>query len=158
MAGDFGIQAVGADATALIGLAAIHNAAGLPGITSITIRHTTSNQFYTFETCNDLLSLSWPDLVSLTGSTADAFSVVNCPALADVSMPNYSPANGKNVIFQGCNLTAASVNHILARCIANAGYVTGQVLLDGGTNSPPTGQGAIDANDLANRGVQVQVN
>jgi len=101
-----------------------------------------------------LPTLSLPSLVTVNGG----FFAFGCTLLSSVSLPVYVPTNGDDQNFNACALTAASVNHILRRCVLNAGYVSGTVTLDGGTNAAPTGQGVADVVTLTGRGVTVVTN
>jgi hypothetical protein len=101
-----------------------------------------------------LTSLSLPSLVT----ALQGFTNGNCTLLTTVSLPVYLPTNGSTIEFSSCALTASSVNHILARCIANPAYVSGTVNLNLGTNSAPSGQGLTDKADLITRGVTVNTN
>ncbi len=93
---------------------------------------------------SSLAALSLPSLGNISGDLVATGST----SLTSVSFPSFTPTNGKQILFSDCALTAASVNHILARCVANAGYVTGLVDLSLGTSSAPTGQGVTDKNTL----------
>ena len=104
---------------------------------------------------NNLTSISFP---ALTTAPDSSFIANNNSALVSVSIPVFVPTNGKNMSFSGCALNVASVNHILARCVANAGYVTGTVDVSGGTSAAPAGQGAADVITLTGRGVTVNHN
>ena len=81
-----------------------------------------------------------------------------CTSLTTVSFPLYLPTDGAIINFSDCALTAASVNHILARAIANAGYVTGIINTSGGTSAAPSGQGIADKAALILRGCTVTTN
>lgn len=107
-----------------------------------------------------LTSLSLPALVS-AGSillSGRSLRIDNNALLVDVSLPVYLPPDGTSVSFIGCALSAASVNHILARAVANAGYVSGVIDTSGGANAAPTGQGIADKATLQARGVTVNTN
>lgn len=82
----------------------------------------------------------------------------DCTSLSSVSFPSFLPTNGKNITFSNCSLSQDSVDHILSRCVANAGYVSGTVSLNGGTNSAPSGTGALMVIELQGRGVTVNTN
>jgi hypothetical protein len=106
-----------------------------------------------------LPSLSFPSLVSIPNSQAlvnESFNISDCDVLTAFSFPLFVPVNGVDITISGCPLlSAASVNHILARHVANAGYVSGTIDLSG---AAPTGQGIIDAGILTGRGVTVFTN
>lgn len=128
--------------------------------------------------CSALTSLSFPSMTSigrallLYGNTALVsisapslttvgqfnFDVHGCTLLTTVTLTSYLPTNGVDQNFIGCALSAASVNHILARCVASVGYISGTVNLSGGTNAAPSGQGIADKATLIGRGVNVITN
>jgi len=104
--------------------------------------------------CSNLVSLQLPSLVTISGGV----TMNGCVSLTTVSFPLYLPTNGAIINFSDCALTAASVNHILARAVANAGYVTGTIDTSLGTNAAPTGQGIADKATLIGRGCTVTTN
>lgn len=108
-----------------------------------------------FEGNNALQTLSFPSLVTCTNSS---LRIRNNTSLQTLSLPVLVPNNGCIFNFQGNALNQASVDGILARCVANAGYVSGQVLLAGGTNSAPSAGGLADKATLIGRGVTVTTN
>lgn len=126
--------------------------------------------------CSSLQSLSLPSLISATGdlimSTCPGLASFSAPvltscatiqmaanvALSSVNIASFVFSNGVTVDFSGCALSAASVNHVLARAVANAGFTSGAVRLIGGTNAAPTGQGIVDSAALTLRGVTVTTN
>jgi hypothetical protein len=80
------------------------------------------------------------------------------PVLTSITLTSWAPVNGDQCNFQNNALSQASVDHILARAVVNAGFVTGQVLLDGGTNATPSAAGLVNAGILTGRGVTVAHN
>jgi len=106
--------------------------------------------------CLNLVSLSYPSFIASTVGTV--VEVSGNPLLVSVSLPNFFPINGTQITFSENALNDTSVNHILARAVANPGYVSGAIDLSGGTNAAPTGQGIIDAATLDGRGVNVTTN
>jgi len=98
-------------------------------------------------------TLSLPSLVTVTTS----FSA-SANALTALSFPLWVPTNGCNIDFTSNALNQASVDMVLAKCVANAGFVSGTVALDAGTNSAPSGAGAANALILTGRGVTVTTN
>ena len=105
-----------------------------------------------FETTS-LTTISLPALVTVTaGLSANGTPVVT------FSAPNWLPTDGSSSTFIGCALDVTSVDHILARHVANPAYVSGTVDLSGGTNATPSAQGLIDAGILTGRGVTVITN
>lgn len=103
-----------------------------------------------------LAGLNLPKLVTISGPGGLNASVAI--ALTTVALPNYLPTNARPQNFGGCALTQASVDHVLARCVASADYVSGFVTLNGGTNAAPGTQGQIDKAILISRGVMVATN
>lgn len=101
-----------------------------------------------------LASISFPELVTVAGG----INAANLANLTTVTLTKYLPTNAKAQNFGGCALNQASVDHILARCVANAAYVSGTVTLSGGTNSTPSAQGLTDKATLIGRGCTVATN
>lgn len=124
----------------------------LPLLTSIDLTSFQTAQYLAVSDATSLVSLSLPALLSAE------LTISGCTALVTLSVPLWTPTNTKNVNCSGNALSAASVNHILARCIANPAYDTGTISLDGGTNAAPSGQGIVDAGILAIRGCTVNTN
>lgn len=106
--------------------------------------------------CTALVNLSLPSLITAAG--ANGINASGCTLLANVSLPAYVPTNGRPQTFNACALTEVSVDHILARCVANAGYVSGTINLSGGTSAPPSATGLLDKATLQARGVTVLTN
>lgn len=105
-----------------------------------------------------LTTMSFPELVTVNGD----FNASSCTLLSDVSLPKFLPTNGRLHDFRDCALTDASVNHLLARAVASAGFVSGLlggagIDLSGGTNAAPSGQGIIDKGVLNARQVGLAV-
>ena len=96
------------------------------------------------------------DLSSLVSVSLD-FTAIGCSSLTTLLVPIWLPTDGTNISLSGCALDAATVNLILARCVA-AGVTTCTIDLSGGTNSPPTGQGILDAAALVLAGNTVTTN
>jgi hypothetical protein len=186
----------------LVGLYGLVNVNDLAGVSDLTINATTNREGYQFDNCLDIVSMSFPNLVSLTGGaplgitrcpslttllvpklvsietfmdieetglTAINFAslqslplngtfIFGNPSLVDLSLPLLEYVNGGRYNFDENALSAASVNAILARAVSFPGYVSGKIDIDGGTNSPPTGQGIADKATLIGRGVTVLTN
>lgn len=86
------------------------------------------------------------------------FNVADNPALSVIELSALTHC-GFVLLFRNNQLSAASVNHILAKLVtANDGQWAGSVQLDGGPNAAPTGQGIIDAATLVSRGANVYTN
>lgn len=98
------------------------------------------------------------DLSSLVTVKYGDFTINVNPLLTSINIPNFVPENGQQISFINNALDDTSVNLLLARCVANAAYVSGSISLIGGTNSAPTGQGLTDKATLIGRGVTVQTN
>lgn len=112
------------------------------------------------ETVYGTLSIAGNLLTSLDlGSLATAIVSINDnPNLTDITLTNFVPTNDTENYFSENALSAATVNAILARFVANAAFVTGVIDLSGGTNAAPTGQGLTDVTTLRGRGVTVTIN
>ena len=133
--------------------------------------------FYAANSCPNLTSVSLPALVSTGG-----MAILDCPLITEIDLPSYVggsgaylqiqnnsglvtinlpvwvPADGDTQNFDNNALSAATVNHILARGVANPAFVSGALELSGGTNAAPTGQGIADKATLQGRGVTVNTN
>lgn len=103
--------------------------------------------------CAVLTSLSFPLLTDTYHVT-----IVDNPLLTGVNMPLWSPRNNTLNVFQGNAFTQAQVDSLLARGVANGAFVSGSLILDGGTMAVPSAQGVADAATLTGRGVLVAVN
>lgn len=71
------------------------------------------------------------------------FSIDSNPALTHIDMPKFVPLNGMNHLFDSNALDQATVDQIIDRFVANAGFVSGLLLLSGGTNSAPSAAGLL---------------
>lgn len=197
-------QSTPEDITNLVGLFAFSNSTGLPGVTELSVLASSNREGFSFFNCQDLLSLSFPNLVTLSegafcqieqatslasisfpllSSVGADFSIINTAVtslsfpswvtpgnvsssvtifgnvgLVNFSFPQFIFRDGKLYEFRNNALSAASVNHILARGVASAAFVSGQLRLQGGTNAAPTGQGITDKATLIARGVTVTTN
>ncbi len=103
----------------------------------------------------------------LTNISIDA--LVNCKIIAfannsnltHASLASWLPGNGGAQLFYNNSLNTESVNHLLARCGANAAFVSGSINLSNAfgwtasSNAAPTGQGLTDKATLQGRGVTV---
>lgn len=72
--------------------------------------------------------------------------------------PLWVPTNATTIDLSGNALDQTSVDQVLARCVANAGYVAGTVDLSGGTSATPSATGLADKATLIGRGVVVNTN
>lgn len=89
--------------------------------------------------------------------SAEIFITSN-PVLVSITLTNFVVKNNATLDFTGNALNAATVNSILARCVASASFTAGTLDLSQGTNAAPTGQGIADVTTLTGRGVTVTTN
>lgn len=101
----------------------------------------------------DFTPLPHLDVPLLSSQIASFDGPVNCLTL---SAPYVLPTNAASWEWQNSALDAASVNLLLARCVANPTF-TGVLDLSG-ANAAPTGQGLIDKATLLGRGCLVTTN
>lgn len=124
-----------------------------------------------------LISLSFPDLVSVQGSvylndnlalvTLDFSQLVTIggdiyvdgfiPNLNTVLVPNWVPTDGTTISFNGASLDETSVDLILHRNFL-AGLTTATIDLSGGTNATPSVAGQADKAALILAGCTVTTN
>ena len=104
--------------------------------------------FLRCEDCTSLTSVSLPSLVGLN----DNMSFYNCSSLSSFSAQNMVVKNNKNIDFENTALDQTSVDHVLARLVANPLYKDGTVWLNGGTVSTPSAAGLADKATLLARG------
>src|SRR6185369_7463833 len=81
-----------------------------------------------------LMMLSLPAFVTALGDIV----LNNNTSLQIVDIPLLVPNAGDNFFANGCALTTATVDSILALYVANPGYVSGTLDLAGGTSSAPS--------------------
>lgn len=98
------------------------------------------------------------DLSALVTIGEMNIGIMGNTVLESIDLSSLVPISKGKFYFSENALTAASVNAILARFVANAEFVLGTVDLSGGTNAAPTGQGLTDVDTLRARGVTVRVN
>lgn len=133
--------------------------------------------------CTDLVTISAPlvtDFGTIYIYTTPALQTISFPSLiasantylyfsygphlmtnlANVNLGNWIPNPTYDMDLSSAALTAASVNHILARFVAQPLWVNPlRVLnLSGGTSAAPTGQGILDKATLIGRGPSVLTN
>jgi hypothetical protein len=129
----------------------------LPALTTVSfpalVSQTDNNNTLRFDNNTALTSIDFPVLVNSSG-----LRITGSTSLTSISIPVLVPKNGRDFNFSGNALDATTVNALLARCVANAAYVSGTVTLSGGTNAAPSGQGIIDKATLIGRGVAVNTN
>jgi len=154
----------GAPALTTVNMPALQTAPKLritgSGVTSVTLTALTTvgtlaSAFCNFQlACPALTSIALPSLVTVRGGLAFNGST----NLVSVTLPVYLPSNGMDQNFLACALNQTTVDLILARCVANAAYVSGTVTLNGGTNSTPSAAGLADKATLVGRGCVVTNN
>jgi len=113
-----------------------------------------------------LSSISMPSLVFVGGTPLLDylyFDIKNNGSLTDIDLGSFTPDDSVNADFSNNALNAATVNHILARFVANASWSVfpwdnRTLNLSGGTNAAPTGQGLIDKATLIARSATVLTN
>lgn len=108
-----------------------------------------------------LVSVSFPSLTTLVfGDVVDTPLLIESnPVLTTISLGNVVIGDGVSLSLYGNALSQASVDHILARCVASTGFVSGTVDLSGGTTSPPSSVApGSDYDIVTQRGVTVNVN
>lgn len=116
----------------------------LPNLVDVDLGNVSGGSLLIFDHAA-LTSVSAPNLVTCrNGVVWNTLSINTNPVLVSISVPSLAPLNGCNLDFSKNALDAATVNAILARCVAAAGFVSGLVDLSGGTNAAPTGQGILD--------------
>ena len=146
-----------------------------PELILISVTAVTDIESFVVLNCDKLPSMTFPALVNLTQGLAiqscDLFASVNLgtatydqvvnfdsnPLLTTVATTAFTLVNATNVSFINCALSAESVNHILARCVAS-GLTTSTINLSGGTSAAPSGQGILDKATLIGNGCTVTTN
>ena len=133
-----------------------------PGITSLSWPNLTAidpddlqHGYLYINGCAALTSVSFP-LLTTIGDLNQTMVIVDSP-IVTLAVPGVFPAMTQ-LSFTGLALSAASVNAVLAACVANAAWTGGHIHLEGGTSSAPTGQGIVNAATLVGRGVTVATN
>ena len=102
-----------------------------------------------------ITDLDLPLLATVNGG----FEVKYCYSLVHLDMPSLVYLENYTYDLSWNALDAASVNAILARAVACAGFTNaGTIDLSNGTNAAPTGQGLTDVATLTSRGISVSVN
>lgn len=131
------------------------NVIGNAGLTSLSLGSLASVGFsFSGTGCTALPALNLGSLVTI------GFDLLldSCTALSSFSAPNWLPSDGRMITFFDDALNVASVDHVLARCVANPAFVSGTVNLSGGTNATPSAAGQVDSATLTTRGVFVVTN
>jgi hypothetical protein len=78
---------VTSSAEAALGFFCYSNDTGIPGVTSLTFKHTLTTSGFDIEDCSDLLTLSFPNLVSSADNFNDYISVFQNPSLTELNLP-----------------------------------------------------------------------
>ncbi len=81
-----------------------------------------------------LVTLSLPEITTVAEGFYCYGNGPGADALVSFSAPKWVPTNGKNISFLNQSLSAASVAHILRRCVL-AGVTTCTISLQGGANA-----------------------
>lgn len=84
------------EGTASLGLFAYQTDVGLPGITSLTFKHSISEQGFDLERCDDLVTLNFPNLVSISQSAYFYFS--NGASIQSINFPKLQYAYDFEVV------------------------------------------------------------
>lgn len=123
-------------------------------ITSISLPALVSTSAtFGFIGLNNLTTVSLPSAVNLS----NVIVINECPLLTSITWPTWAPGDGGLLIFTNDGLDQSSVDHILARCVAQ-GLSATTITLQGGDNASPGVQGALDAADLITAGCVVVTN
>jgi len=122
----------------------------LPSLTAILVGD------FNLQLIPNMVTLSAPVLTFVGGN-------IDCPgpfpngALVTVNLASFIMSNGRTYSFDNNALSAASVNHILARGIAS-GVTSATIDTSGGTAAGPSGQGTADKSALIIAGNSVTTN
>jgi hypothetical protein len=112
--------------------------------------------------CGSLTDVDLSALTTLSKVTTENpsfdFIIANNPALTNIDISSLVFPNTGRFAFTSNALSQVCVDAILARAVAAAGYVSGSLLLSGGTNSTPSAGGLADKATLVGRGVTVTNN
>lgn len=128
---------------------------GNPALTGMNLKKlATVASTFIISYCDVIYELAFPALVTVLNN----LDITNNYYLRKLSIPLFLPTNGKRVSCLNCGLNETSVDHVLARCVAEPSFVSGTVILNGGTNAAPGAQGQLDKTALIARGVTVTTN
>lgn len=120
--------------------------------------------FFYFTGCTALTSASFPELTNTFIGTpyfgTASFAISNNPSLTSISLPKWipDPAAGYACDFTNNSLNQATVDQILSRFVANAACVSNIIALHLGSNSSPSASGLVDKGILIGRGCTVLTN
>lgn len=149
---------------------------GCTALTSLEIPSLQQAESIDVTNCPILTAFSAPSLVSAFNGNVDGTGsgilTVSMPVVVTIlgnvllasngtttwNAPLWVPTNATTIDLSGNALDQTSVDQVLARCVANAGYVAGTVDLSGGTSATPSATGLADKATLIGRGVVVNTN
>ena len=111
----------------------------------------------------ELTAIHFPNLVSIdpTNVQGGFLHIRGNPFLTTIELPVFVPTPGMSIDLQQNNLSSAVLDQVLARCVANPAFTSGNVLLGNPDHeTPPANQapsltGSADADTLTARGVNV---
>lgn len=107
--------------------------------------------------CTSLVSWTAPVMTGSGISTGGGLAYNGNTSFTTYNAPNVGFGDGFDITFFGCALTQASVDLILARCVAS-GLTTNNIDLSGGTNATPSAAGLLDVATLIGNGCSVTTN
>lgn len=138
---------------------------GLDDVTSLTFSEAYNDEGYDIRNTATLIAVHFPNLVNMNWNSGGGYglTVRQNPNLTTITIPSLVPAQvggaDPSIWFDENALSQATVDAILAQCVAAAGFTSGDLKLDGGTNSPPSSVApGSDYDILTVRGVSVSVN
>lgn len=106
--------------------------------------------------CPVLLTVDFSGLIAYPNLQGTKVTIKDCASLTSASFGSWIPRNNISFDMRSCNWTSAFINDILARCVANPGYVSGTIDFRSNPNGP-SGQGVVDWQTLSARGVDVKI-
>lgn len=124
-------------------------------VTQLNLSAMTSCNVLTVQNCPSITIL---DLHSYVSSPGLLVKIINNPLLSSINLDAFTFPVGGTFNFSANALPDTSVNYILARAVANVGFVGGSLNVGGIGNAAPTGQGLVDKATLITRGVTVTTN
>jgi hypothetical protein len=128
------------------------NTCAIPTLLDFAALETVGGNFNTIG-CPALTTLDVGALTTMGGN----FDAHNCLALTTVLCGSWVPTDGTIIRFDGCALTATSVELILRRCVL-AGVTTCTIDLSGGTNAGTASLSAQGQADVATLAGQLTIN
>lgn len=136
-----------------------------PALTEVILNTSTDLTYGNSFTIVGCASLSSVDLSALTtlakvttpNPTFDMWISGN-PSLNNIDISNFVFPNTGRFAFGSNALTQSCVDAILAQAVANPAYVSGNIVLTGGSNATPSATGLSNKAILVGRGVTVTNN